>query len=108
MTNKHCPTRILTAITGRVPLADVPHCEGECQQGRQPCTCSTGYGYPTTRRHPRTSIEAFNDAERAEWRHGPYRPHSRLLKRVSDSMLRWAAAAVAIAAGLLALSTLIH
>lgn len=94
---KHCPTRAMTAITGRVPVDLVPPCEN--------CTCGAGsYGYPTTRRHPRTTIEAFNDAERATWRHGPYRPHGRLIRRVSDSLLRWAALGFALVAVLLAIS----
>lgn len=40
--------------------------------------------WPTTRRHPRTLTEAFDDAERASWREGWQRQHALL---VADAAL---------------------
>jgi hypothetical protein len=39
--------------------------------------------WPTTRRHPRTLTEAFDDAERASWREGWQRQHALLVADVA-------------------------
>jgi hypothetical protein len=64
-------------------LSNAPSCAGSCQQGRAACNC-------TERRFPRTTTEAFNDAERATWLYSDDKA-DRFLRRMC-----WIAGSVAV------------
>lgn len=53
--------------------------------------------WPTTRRHPRTLAEAFNDSHRASWCEGWQHPHN-----------EWAGRLLAVAIGIALTLVLVH